>query len=481
MRAPASRVAGRPVADQAPDALGLAIDRAAGARAVGGNRLEHHPDSPRALEVMLELIAGAGRWIHFENYIIRDDRTGRRFAGALAERARAGVSVRVLYDAFGSLGTSRGYWRGLAQAGAEVRAFHPIVSRYPLQFIQRDHRKLLVTDGIHAMVGGLCIGDEWAGDPARRRRPWRDTMVHVCGPAAAALDRAFGRIWGRVGEPLPAGELTADPAPCGSSTVRVVEGAPRRARVYRTVELLAASAAERLWITDAYLIAPAPLYAGLLDAAKGGVDVRILVPGTSDLPVLRNFTRIGYRELLRAGVRIFEYQGPMVHAKTMLVDRRWARVGSTNLNVSSLLTNYELDLVAECEELAEELAAQFRRDLASSREIVLEPRRLRLPPRLVGTPAAADALPQGADAAHKRSGYELGTVAVVALRRVAGGLRRSIAAAGALTFAGIGVLLLLFPRVMSITLAAGAFSLALGFALYVFGQRRRSRQGPDEA
>src|SRR5439155_73551 len=185
---------------------------------------------------------------------------------------RTGVSVRVLYDAFGSLGTSRGYWRGLAQAGAEVRAFHPIVSRYPLQFIQRDHRKLLVTDGIQAMVGGLCIGDEWAGDPTRRRRPWRDTMVHVCGPAAAALDRAFGRIWGRAGEPLPAGELTADPAPCGSSTVRVVEGAPRRARVYRTVELLAASAAERLWITDAYLIAPATLYAGLLDAAKGGVD-----------------------------------------------------------------------------------------------------------------------------------------------------------------------------------------------------------------
>ena len=105
MRAQASRVAGRSVADQATDALGLAIDRAAGARAVDGNRLEHHPDSPRALEVMLELIARAGHWIHFENYIIRDDRTGRRFAAALAERARAGVSVRVLYDALGSITT----------------------------------------------------------------------------------------------------------------------------------------------------------------------------------------------------------------------------------------------------------------------------------------------------------------------------------------------------------------------------------------
>ena len=316
------RAPSRPVNGHAPDALGLAIDRAAGARAIGGNRLEHHPDSPRALEVMLELIAQARRWVHFENYIIRDDRTGRRFAAALAERARAGVAVRVLYDALGSLGTSRRYWRGLRQAGAEVRAFHPILSRRPFRIIQRDHRKLLVTDGTQAMVGGLCIGDEWAGDPVRRRRPWRDTMVRVDGPAVAALDRAFGRIWGRTGGALPFDELAAHPPSGGTSTVRVVEGAPRRARVYRAVELLAASAAERLWITDAYLVAPAPLYASLLDAARGGVDVRLLVPGTSDLPVLRSFTRVGYRELLRAGVRIFEYQGPMVHAKTMLVDRR---------------------------------------------------------------------------------------------------------------------------------------------------------------
>ena len=173
------RAPSRPVSGHAPDALGLAIDRAAGARAIGGNRLEHHPDSPRALDLMLELIARASRWVHFENYIIRDDRTGRRFAAALAERARAGVSVRVLYDALGSLGTSGRYWRGLRQAGAEVRAFHPILSRLPFRIIQRDHRKLLVTDGTHAMVGGLCIGDEWAGDPERRRRPWRDTMIRV--------------------------------------------------------------------------------------------------------------------------------------------------------------------------------------------------------------------------------------------------------------------------------------------------------------
>jgi len=457
------------------DAFAPAIDRATGARPIGGNELQHHPDSLRALDAMLDLIERAVRWVHFENYIIRDDRTGRRFADALATRARAGVRVRVLYDALGSFGTSRRYWRALRAAGVEVRPFHPLLSRHLLDAIARDHRKLVVADGSRAITGGLCIGDEWAGDPARHRRPWRDTMVTVCGPAAAAADSAFARIWEETGAPLPPDELEADPRECGSSTVRVVAGAPGRARVYRAVQLLAASARERLWITDAYLLAPAPLYASLLDAARAGVDVRLLVPGTSDLPVLRNFTRVGYRELLRAGARIFEWQGPMLHAKTLLVDQRWARVGSSNLNVSSLLGNYELDLLAECEELTAALAHQFLRDLASSREIVVRAGRRFLPPRLVGAPAAdqpAPALP------HKRSGYELGAVTVVALRRVAGGVRRTIAATAALAFCAVGGLLLAFPRVMSILLAGGAFVVALGLGVYAL-ERRRSQDADD--
>ena len=460
----------------APDPLALAIDRAAGARPIEGNRLELHPDSPRALEAMLAAIAAARRWVHFENYIIRDDATGQRFADALVQRARAGVGVRVLYDALGSFGTSRRYWRRLTQAGAEVRAFHPLLTRHPFDTLSRDHRKLLVTDGGWAMTGGLCIGDEWAGDAARGRRPWRDTMVAVTGPAAAALDDAFARIWRRAGEPLPPDELEADPAECGSSTARVVSGVPGRARMYRAVQLLAASATDRLWITDAYLIAPPPLYASLLDAARAGVDVRLLVPGTSDLPVLRDSTRIGYRDLLRAGARIFEWQGPMLHAKTLLVDHRWARVGSSNLNVSSLLGNYELDLFAECDHLAAALAQQFLRDLASSREIVLQARRRFLPARLVGAPAtAASPVPEQR---HKRSGYELGAVAVVTLRRVAGGLRRAITSAATLACAGVGLLLVVFPRVMAMVLAAGAFSLALAFGLYTF-ERRRTRDAGD--
>src|SRR5207249_6912424 len=164
-------------APAAGDPLALAIDRAAGARPINGNRLEHHPDSARALDAMLAAIAAARRWVPFENYIIRDDATGRRFADALVERARSGVRVRVLYDALGSFGTSRRYWRRLTQAGVEVRAFHPLLTRDPLDVFDRDHRKLLVTHGSWAMTGGLCIGNERSeerrvGKECRSRWVW---------------------------------------------------------------------------------------------------------------------------------------------------------------------------------------------------------------------------------------------------------------------------------------------------------------------
>ena len=471
--------------DAQQDELALAIERTASARAIAGNTLQHHADSPAAIEAMIALVASAQAWIHFENYIIRDDATGRRVAEVLAERARAGVHVRILYDALGSFGTGHRFWRGLRHAGAEVRAFHPIFSGHPFDIFVRDHRKLVVADGTRAMLGGLCVGNEWAGDPARGREPWRDTMVTVCGPAATAFDASFASLWARIGPPLAAGELNADPEACGQVAVQAVAGVPFEGRMYRVTQLIAAAARERLWITDAYLVPPPPLYAALLEAAKSGVDVRLLVPGATDLPVLRGFTRAGYRELLRAGVRVFEWLGPMIHAKTLVADRHWARVGSSNLNVSSLLGNYELDLLTDDTAAADTLTAQFRRDLQASREIVLRPRRRMLPARLVGTtPDAAggapDLAPRRKGARVKRSRYELGAVAVVALRRVAGGLRRALALTATLVFLILGVLLLVFPRVTGAVVATLAFWMALGFAVYGFGKRRaRGREDGD--
>ena len=457
------------------DRLALALDRASAARLIPGNALRHIPDSVAALEAMLELIAGARRTVHFENYIIRGDRTGRRFAAALAEKARAGVRVRVLYDALGSIATRSRFWRGLRTAGADVRAFRPLLTSGPFDVFSRDHRKLIVVDGREAMLGGLCIGDEWAGDPKRGRMPWRDTMVSVCGPAVAALEGSFGRVWATTGEPLPRDAFPPPADKCGSSALRVIDGVPTQSRAYRAVQLLAAAAEERLWITDAYMVAPPPLYASIVDAAKSGVDVRLLLPGTSDIPLVSRLTRIGYRGLLRAGARIFEYSGPMIHAKTMVVDREWARVGSTNLNLSSLLGNYELDIVAECDSLTEALAAQFRHDTAQSREIVLLERR-RMPARLIPAPG----VPAPAPVPHKRSRRELQAAAAIALVQVAGGARRMLAGAAATALAVLGGLLLVFPRAMSIVLATGALAAALGLVVYAVA-RRRTRRRTDAA
>jgi hypothetical protein len=204
--------------------------------------------------------------------------------------------------------------------------------------------------------------------------------------------------------------------------------------------------------------------------------VRLLLPGTSDIPVVRNLSRIGYRDLLRAGARIFEYAGPMIHAKTLVVDREWGRVGSTNLNISSLMGNYELDIVAECDSVTEALAAQFRHDTAQSREIVLLDRR-RLPARLAHAPAPA---PLPAAIPHKRSRRDLQAVAAIALVQVAGGARRMLAGAAATTLAVVGGLLLVFPTAMTIALATAALTASLLLAGYALA-RRRTRRRTDAA
>ncbi len=455
-----------------------ALDRATGARPIPGNIVRHIAVSSDALETMLEMIAGAQRSVHFENYIIHDDRTGRRFATAWAERARAGVHVRVLYDAFGCRSTSHAFWRDLRQHGVDVRPFRPIWTSGPIEAFSRDHRKLLVVDGYRAMTGGLCIGNEWSGDPALGRRAWRDTMVVVCGPAVAALEGAFARMWARAGSALPVDEAAGTNEECGPSGVRVVEGLPGQSRIYRAVQLLAAAVTERLWITDAYLIAPPPLYAAFVDAARSGVDVRLLLPGTTDVPIVRIFTRSGYRELLHAGARIFEFRGPMLHAKTLVADHDWARVGSSNLNVSSLFGNYELDLVTEADGLTATLATQFLHDMAQSREIVLKAwRRLRLPPKLVAAAAVAPkSAGEGAPLYYKRSLRERQAVAAIALIQAAGGARRMLAGAAAGLFAIIGVCLILFPLTASAVLAVGALATSLWLAGYTVARRRRRRE-----
>ncbi|MGE3274129.1 MAG: phosphatidylserine/phosphatidylglycerophosphate/cardiolipin synthase family protein [Vicinamibacterales bacterium] len=402
-------------------AAGQALSRAAGAPLVAGNAVELLRDAAENYPAWLEAIRGAKRWIHFESYIIHDDASGRRFADALIERARAGVQVRVMYDWLGGLGSAwPRFWRRLAAGGVNVRVFNPPSLRSPLSWLSRDHRKMLAVDGEVAFVTGLCVGDCWVGNPERGIDPWRDTGVSLRGPAVADVEAAFAEIWGHAGPPLPPEELVdgaAIPA-AGDIALRVIATEPSTASVFRLDQLIAAVARERLWITDAYFVGVSAYVQALIAAARDGVDVRLLVPGGSDLAFVQPLSRAGYRALLANGIRVFEWNGPMVHAKTAVADGRWARVGSTNLNVQSWLGNWELDVAIEDEGFAHRMEAMYEQDLEHATEVILEARRVRR---------------VGPEPPKRRRGKRIGRGSGSASRAAAGALRLGNTFGAALT------------------------------------------------
>jgi cardiolipin synthase len=272
------------------------------------------------------------------------------------------------------------FWQPLVAAGGEVRTYNPFHFTSPFGWLSRDHRKLLVVDNTVAFVGGLCVSGTWLGDPARGIDPWRDTAIAVRGPALRDLANAFAETWASLGEGLSDDLLaqTERCLPAGQVDLRVVATVPNTAGLYRLDQLIAAMARRSLWITDAYFVGVAPYVQALSAAARDGVDVRLLVPGTSDIPAVASISRAGYRPLLEAGVRVFEWNGSMLHAKTAVADSRWARVGSSNLNLASWIGNYELDIAVEDETFARSMEAQYETDLGNATEIVLKlPRRWR--------------------------------------------------------------------------------------------------------
>lgn len=364
------------------------MERATSSPTLTGNALTLQFDGPSTFDTWIQAILRAERFVYFENYAVRDDRVGRAFRDALITKARQGVPVFVIHDWLGCWATPRRYWRPLREAGVQVRAFNPpaLAVGDPLGVLQRDHRKLVAVDGSRAFVGGFCVGDEWTGPTTTA--PWRDTGVEIRGPAARAAARAFERLWAEIAGPLAlADEVTPEEAAVGDTPVWLIEGEPGKARVYRTLHLAAARARERVWITDAYFVAPRPISEGLAAAARQGVDVRILVPANNNWPLVGSMSRGGYRFLLESGVRVFEWQGPMMHAKTSVVDGLWCRVGSSNLNSASLLGNWELDVGVLDAGLASQLEGLFMADLASSVEIVLPGARAL--PRVAPTSPAA--------------------------------------------------------------------------------------------
>jgi cardiolipin synthase A/B len=353
-----------------------ALSRAAGAPLHGGNAVEVLIDAPAHFAAWLAAIRGARHRVLLENYIVRDDAVGREFRDALAERAHAGVQVAVMVDWLGCLGQSRAaFWKPLRAAGGEVRVYNPLRLGEAFGWVHRDHRKLLVIDGNLGFVSGVCLSARWLGDERRGIAPWRDTGLLVRGPAVADLEAAFAQTWNACGDPLPAAAnaAPADPA-AGTVALRVIATLPASGGVYRLDQMVAALARKNLWITDAYFVGLQPYVQALVEAARDGVDVRMLVPGTSDIPLVASLSRSAYRPLLEAGIRVFEWNGSMLHAKTAVADGQWARIGSSNLNIASWLGNCEIDVAVEDAAIARQMAAQFQVDLDNATEIVLAPR-----------------------------------------------------------------------------------------------------------
>ncbi|MET0442925.1 MAG: phospholipase D-like domain-containing protein, partial [Casimicrobiaceae bacterium] len=326
-------------------------------------------DARENFPAWLASIAAAKEYILFESYIIADDGVGHQFIDALAERASKGVRVCVVYDWLGSTKFRRP-WEPLRAAGAEIRCFNPPSVESPLAWLTRDHRKSIVVDGEIAYVSGLCVSSVWEGNRAKRLQPWRDTGVELRGESVADIEAAFAQVWRAcAGGPLTLRAPT--PHTTGEVRVRVIAGVPNSASTYRTDLLVASLAREHLWLTDAYFVGTSAYTQALRAAASDGVDVRLLVPGASDVPAVSPLSRAGYRALLEGGVRVFEWNGTMLHAKTAVADCRWSRVGSTNLNLVSWMSNYELDVAIEDRAFSEAMAAQYERDLEQATEVVL--------------------------------------------------------------------------------------------------------------
>ena len=448
-----------------------AFSRAAGAPLVHGNSIRLLKDARENYPAWLEAIRSAEKYIYFENYIIRDDDIGHQFADALIAKAKEGLPVRLLYDWLGGLTeTSGSFWQRLAAGGVEVRCFNPLSFDSPLGWVSRLHRKSLCVDNRVAFVSGLCVGQMWSGYPDRNIPPWRDTGIEIRGPVVADVVQSFSRVWAETGPELPADEVPSrDSIPiAGTVDLRVLGNVAATAGLYRLEQLITVLAQRTLWLTDAYYAGTTSYVQALRGAAMDGVDVRLLVPGSSgDLKFLRPISRAGYRPLLEAGVRVFEWNGSMLHAKTAVADGRWARVGSSNLNMASWLGNWELDVAIEDMDFAQEMEQMYLEDLENATEIVLS-RKNRVRP--IAEPGSGQS---GPSAVKRTGGSRHGSAsrltagairvgntvgAAITSRLVLGAAEAKIMLFGGSTLLGMALLALLQPLLMVIP-----FSLLAGW------------------
>jgi cardiolipin synthase len=345
-----------------------------GVPATTGNQVELLVEDRDAFARIEHELARARHSIWAEYYIVRNDETGHRFLDLLAARARAGVSVLLLYDGFGSLGLDAERLRAIRAAGGRVEPFlpvNPLRRRWAVHL--RNHRKLIVIDGAIAFTGGMNMGDEYSGrSRLKGKQYFRDSHLRIEGPAVRYFAEIFAGDWDfAAGEQLVCGTAVAA---AGTALVCPVPSGPDQ-RWNASAHVFFAgimSARESCFLTTPYFLPDESTQTALVTAAKSGVDVRLLLPKRCDVPVVGSAARSYYRELIRAGVRVFEFRPAMLHAKSLSVDGRWGIVGSANINMRSFRLNFEISALVHDERFAGQLTSRFMDELDQSDEITVD-------------------------------------------------------------------------------------------------------------
>jgi cardiolipin synthase len=339
------------------------------------SRFEVLTNGAQFYPAMLDAIRSAKSSVNMECYIFRNDEIGGQFMTAMAERARAGIPVTLVVDAIGSMWLSISAARRLRRDGVRVE-FYQRVKWYRLARINnRTHRELLIVDGRVAFVGGAGVGDQWSTGE-HGKRPWRDTMARITGPVVSAIQGVFAENWVECcGEILTGQEYFPELKPCGDTTAIVVKSSPAdRATAARVAfQLLLEGSARTVRITTPYFLPDRSMRRAFIETARRGVKIDIIVPGShTDQRWVRIVSRRKYRELLREGIRIYEYRTGMIHAKIFNVDERWVVLGTTNFDNRSFEHNDEVNVAIRDEKMSSRLKEDFQQDLKGCEEVTLD-------------------------------------------------------------------------------------------------------------
>jgi cardiolipin synthase len=376
----------------------LALEQAvSGSPLLTGNRVRLLQDGPDTYRAMFTAIMAAREHINMETYILEDDEVGRRFADALIEKQRQGVQVNLIYDSVGTLGTPVEFFQRLRDAGIRTLEYNPVnpaTAQADWELNQRDHRKLLIVDGQTVFLGGINISSVYSGGSFRRHSkarldgalPWRDTDLQLDGPVVAEFQKLFLETWQKqAGEPLAPGNYFPTLRSEGNEVVRAIGSSPDDpfSLIYVTLLSAIGSAETEVWLTNAYFVPDPQLLAALEAAPARGVDVRLVLPGSTDSALVFHAGRSYYDQLLEDGVIIFERLDALMHSKTAVIDGVWSTVGSTNLDWRSFLHNQEVNAVVLGTEFGDRMRTAFERDVAQSRQVTLEQwRRRSIVPRI---------------------------------------------------------------------------------------------------